>query len=125
MVRIAGIEAKVDQLPSRERNKQRVRQHILSAASELFKTRGYPPTTMDDIAEEAEISRATLFNHFPSKEALLLPWGQEIVEQQFQAGFGCASFPRGFPFESEWQDSQGQVHESQNAWMQTTCSAPR
>jgi len=72
----------MDRLPLRERNKRRVTQRIISAASELFKTCGYHPTTMDDIAEKAEISRATLFNYFPSKEALLLPWGQEIVEQQ-------------------------------------------
>jgi len=58
MARITRIQAKVDQLPLRGRNKQRVRQRILSAASELFKTRGYPPTTMDGIAEKAEISRA-------------------------------------------------------------------
>jgi len=72
----------MDRLPLRERNKQRVAQRIILAASELFKTRGYHSTTMDDIAEKAEISRATLFNYFLSKEALLIPWGQEIVEQQ-------------------------------------------
>ncbi len=74
----------MDQVPLRERNKQRVKQRIISAASELFKTRGYHPTTMDDIAEKAEISRGTLFNYFPSKETLLLPWGQEILEQRIQ-----------------------------------------
>jgi AcrR family transcriptional regulator len=75
-------EVEMDQIPLRERNKQRVTQRIISAASELFKTCGYHSTTMDDIADKAEISRATLFNYFPTKEALLLPWGQEIMEQQ-------------------------------------------
>jgi AcrR family transcriptional regulator len=75
-------EVEMDRIPLRERNKQRITQRIISAASELFKTCGYHPTTMDDIAEKAEISRATLFNYFPTKEALLLPWGQEIMEQQ-------------------------------------------
>jgi AcrR family transcriptional regulator len=75
-------EVKMDRIPLRERNKQRVTQRIISAASELFKTCGYHTTTMDDIAEKAEISRATLFNYFPAKEALLLPWGQEIMEQK-------------------------------------------
>lgn len=74
----------MDQVPLRERNKQRVKERIISAASELFKIRGYHPTTMDDIAEKAEISRATLFNYFPSKETLLLPWGQEILELTIQ-----------------------------------------
>jgi AcrR family transcriptional regulator len=72
----------MDRIPLRERKKQRVTERIISAASELFKTCGYHPTTMDDIADKAEISRATLFNYFPTKEALLLPWGQEIMEEQ-------------------------------------------
>jgi AcrR family transcriptional regulator len=74
----------MNRLPLRERNRQRITQRIISAASELFKTRGYHPTTMDDIAEKAEISRGTLFNYFLSKETLLLPWGQEILEQHIK-----------------------------------------
>ena len=69
----------------RERNKQRSTRRIILAASELFKARGYHSTTMDDIAEKAEISRGTLFNYFPNKEALLLPWGQEIVDQRISS----------------------------------------
>lgn len=77
----------MDELPLRERNKQRVTQRIISAAVELFKAKGYHQTTMDDIAAKAEISRATLFNYFPSKESLLLPWGQEILDKQFLPAF--------------------------------------
>lgn len=76
-----------EQLSLRERNKQRVTQRIITAAVELFKTQGYHHTTMDDIATKAEISRATLFNYFSTKEALLLPWGQEILEKQFLPEF--------------------------------------
>jgi AcrR family transcriptional regulator len=76
-----------EQLPLRERNKQRVTQRIISAAVELFKAQGYQHTTMDDIAAKAEISRATLFNYFPSKESLLLPWGQESLEKKFMPEF--------------------------------------
>ena len=71
-------------LSLRERNKQRVTQRIIAAAMELFKARGCQQTTMDDIAAKAEISRGTLFNYFPSKDALLLPWGQEILQQYVQ-----------------------------------------
>ena len=88
MKRITTNEKEMDRLPLRERNKRRVTQRIVSAASELFKACGYHPTTMDDIAEKAEISRATLFNYFSSKEALLLPWGQEIMEQQILPSLG-------------------------------------
>lgn len=65
----------------REKNKQKVTERIVAAAVELFNAQGYEQTTMDDIANKAEISRATLFNYFPSKDALLLPLGQEILEE--------------------------------------------
>lgn len=70
----------MEPLPLRERNKQKVIQRIITAAVELFKAQGYAQTTIDDIAAEAEISRRTLFNYFPSKEALLLPWAREILD---------------------------------------------
>jgi AcrR family transcriptional regulator len=73
-----------ERLPLRARNKQRVTQRIITVAVELFKTKGYHQTTMDDIADQAETSRATLFNYFPSKESLLLPWAQEILDQHIR-----------------------------------------
>jgi len=73
------------QAPSlRERNKQRVTQRIIAAAVELFNARGCQQTTMDDIAGLAGISRATLFNYFPSKDALLMPWAKEILERRIR-----------------------------------------
>jgi AcrR family transcriptional regulator len=73
-------ELPIEPLPLRERNKQKVTQRIITVAVELFKTQGYAQTTIDDIAAEADVSRRTLFNYFPSKEALLLPWAHEILE---------------------------------------------
>jgi AcrR family transcriptional regulator len=69
-------------LPLRERNKQRTRDNILVAAFALFEEKGYDQTTMDMIAEKAEVSRATLFNYFPAKNSLLLVFTQEILQTQ-------------------------------------------
>ena len=77
----------MNQLSLRERNKKKVTQRIVEVTIELFKTKGYHETTMDEIAEQAEISRKTLFNYFPSKESLLLPWAQEILDNHLQAKF--------------------------------------
>jgi AcrR family transcriptional regulator len=71
-------------IPLRERNRQKVRQRIIAAAAELFGSGGYSQTTMDDIAAKAEISRATLFNYFPTKDALLIPFAVEIFQRQIQ-----------------------------------------
>jgi len=55
----------------REQNKRRTRRRLLDAARQLFAERGVPGTTVEDIAELAEVSRATLFNYFPGKGALV------------------------------------------------------
>lgn len=61
-------------LSLRERKKRRTRECILEAAYALFEEPGYEQTTIDMIAEKAEVSRATLFNYFPSKQSMLLPF---------------------------------------------------
>lgn len=72
------------QVPLRERNRQRIYERIVRAATDLFSTTGYERTTMDAIAVKAEVSRGTLFNYFPTKEALLIPFVQELYEQSVQ-----------------------------------------
>lgn len=67
-------------LPLRERNKQRIRERILGAAAELFQEQGYSQTTLEAIADRAEVSRTTLFNYFPGKEVLFVVFAQEIFQ---------------------------------------------
>ncbi|MFC9515296.1 TetR/AcrR family transcriptional regulator [Nocardiaceae bacterium NPDC056970] len=55
----------------RERNKRQTRARLLDAARTLFATRGVAGTTVEDIADRADVSRATFFNYFPSKDDLL------------------------------------------------------
>jgi TetR/AcrR family transcriptional regulator, cholesterol catabolism regulator len=56
----------------RERKQRATRERLLTTAQTLFAERGYDRTTMDDIAADADVSRATAFNYFPRKEELLL-----------------------------------------------------
>jgi AcrR family transcriptional regulator len=63
----------------RQRNSERIRQRIVTAALDLFTSEGYDQTTMDAIAERAEVGRATLFKYFPTKSTLLLPLSQQVV----------------------------------------------
>ena len=53
-----------------ERKKKETRQKIVNVAMELFQRQGFNNTTMEQIAEEADIARKTLYNHFPVKEAI-------------------------------------------------------
>ena len=52
----------------KEREKQLRRNQILEAAEDLFFNKGIDITTMDDIAEKAELSKGTLYLYFKSKE---------------------------------------------------------
>lgn len=53
-----------------ERKKKETRQNIVKVAMDLFQRQGFNNTTMEQIAEEADIARKTLYNHFPVKEAI-------------------------------------------------------
>jgi AcrR family transcriptional regulator len=55
----------------RERKKQQTRQLIASTARRLFAERGFEAVRVADIARAAEVSEATVFNYFPTKEDLL------------------------------------------------------
>lgn len=55
----------------REQNKLETRQRILAAASRLLAAQGLKATTAEAIAAAAEVSRATFFNYFPSKSAVI------------------------------------------------------
>ncbi|MDJ0387941.1 TetR/AcrR family transcriptional regulator [Roseomonas sp. E05] len=48
------------------------RRAILEAAAELFMAEGFGAVSMDAVARAAQVSKATLYAHFPGKEALFL-----------------------------------------------------
>src|SRR5215467_13348806 len=55
----------------RERKKAATRIAIRDAGMRLFAERGFGGTTIDEIAEQAGVSRATVFAYFPTKEEIV------------------------------------------------------
>ncbi len=62
----------------RERKKAKTRKLISDVATRLFIERGYDAVTTAEIAQLAEVSVTTLFNYFPTKEALVYDEDESI-----------------------------------------------
>jgi AcrR family transcriptional regulator len=56
----------------RERKRRKTFKAIHDAALRLFEERGYAAVTVADIAEAADVSRATVFTYYPAKEDIVL-----------------------------------------------------
>ena len=64
----------------RQRHAERTRDAIVAAAFELFASKGYAETTIDEIAERADVAPRTFFRYFPAKEALIFHNSNDQVD---------------------------------------------
>jgi AcrR family transcriptional regulator len=71
----------------RARQRERRRAELYDAAIELFVEKGYDGTTVEDIADRADVARATVFNHFPRKTAFLREWATRRREKALEAAY--------------------------------------
>jgi AcrR family transcriptional regulator len=84
---------------NQEERSVRSRRQILDAALKLFSHRGYGATSVQDIAEEAKLSKGNIYHHFPDKETIfreLLDEYFKIISQPdfpFNQALGAGSFP--------------------------------
>jgi AcrR family transcriptional regulator len=69
----------------RERKKRETRERIFASGVALFATHGYDATTMEQIGERADVSRATVFNYFARKEDIVFEWFGRLRAEFAQA----------------------------------------
>lgn len=91
-----------------DRRLRRTRKLIQNALFKLMQTTPYRKIRISQIAEEADISRSTFYQHFETKDALLLSVADEIIESYFQAIdkvlLGSDKSPTRLLF-SKWQEN--------------------
>src|ERR1700675_1763000 len=60
----------------RERRGAETRESLFRAALDLFAQKGFTETTVENITEAADVGKGTFFNYFPSKDHILLAFGE-------------------------------------------------
>jgi AcrR family transcriptional regulator len=60
----------------RQRRSAETRERLFRSALDLFAKKGFTETTVEDITEAADLGKGTFFNYFPSKDHILLAFGE-------------------------------------------------
>src|SRR6266403_1203397 len=60
----------------RQRRSADIRERLFRASLDLFAQKGFAETTVEDITESADVGKGTFFNYFPSKDHILLAFGE-------------------------------------------------
>ena len=71
----------------RQREKEQRKTEITDAAERLFFSRGYEDVSMDDIAREVDLNKATLYLYYENKETLfatIVLRGVRILEEKYR-----------------------------------------
>jgi hypothetical protein len=74
------VKGNSEDLSKKERKALRTKKIILKAAKELFSEKGFDFVIMEDIADLAALSRATLYNYFNTKEEIYFSIGISKLE---------------------------------------------
>jgi AcrR family transcriptional regulator len=85
----------------RQRRSTETRERLFRSALELFAQKGFTETTVEDITEAADVGKGTFFNYFPSKDHILLAFGEmqlakleSAIEEARRSGEPMPSFLR-------------------------------
>src|SRR5580700_1543974 len=113
----------------RERRSAETRERLFRSALDLFARKGFTETTVGDITEAADVGKGTFFNYFPSKDHILLAFGemqlaklQSAVEQARHTGEPMPQFLRslGVRMTQEPIRNPGVIRTLLQAYLSTT-----
>jgi AcrR family transcriptional regulator len=97
----AGATTKGSTLARRETdelNGSPTRARVVAAATELFREVGYGGCTVEDIRLRAEVSKATFYFYFASKDDVFLDVGNAVLARHYESLFGARWDGPGDPY---------------------------
>jgi AcrR family transcriptional regulator len=96
--------------PSREEKKARTRTRLLDAAAVVFARRGFAAATLDEVAEEAGLTKGAVYSNFESKDDLIVALLDERLDRQLM-GVATQADPHG--------DVRQQAEQAAAAYLRT------
>src|SRR5881394_2406421 len=75
-IRPSDLSGSLSNSDRRQRRIADIRERLFRAALDLFAQKGFAETTVEDITEAADVGKGTFFNYFPSKDHILLAFGE-------------------------------------------------
>ncbi|MFE7794563.1 TetR/AcrR family transcriptional regulator [Streptomyces sp. NPDC057460] len=104
----------------REAQKQMTRRLLLESGLELFKTKGYAATTVDDIATAAGTTRVTFYAYFPSRSELM----KALIDEQLNEALQRVGSPgHGSTTQDLVATVVGGTPEAITAWLRRTADS--
>jgi AcrR family transcriptional regulator len=90
--------------PRRLRRAVEIRERLFRSALDQFAKKGFANTTVEDITEAADVGKGTFFNYFPSKDHILLAFGEmqlgkleAAIEEARSSNISIEEFLRALP----------------------------
>ena len=75
------VEGRWNQMTGRWRQQQKAQlgRQLYQVALQLFSDQGYEQTTVQQITDQVGVAKSTFFNHFPSKEHVVVLWYRHLT----------------------------------------------
>src|SRR5580698_9076720 len=105
---------------TRAESKERTRQRLLAEAQRLFRERGYAATSLEQIADAADVTKGAIYGHFASKEDLLInalaaapipAWATELNEPTLPLRKRLVQFGQAMAGDEEFTEPTGLAME--------------
>jgi AcrR family transcriptional regulator len=94
--------------PIREQRKAQTHEKLLRSAAELFASKGYEATTLEEVADNAGLHVQTLYRHFPTKQDLATAGDQALLDRFRAAIVDPGRGNTTFEFWRDWVEQAAQ-----------------